>query len=146
MAFLRVWVAQFYNGIGANGVRPYHWQVCIETGTDGRGFPRATTFTIKGSPATGFITTRSEHLRFTTADLYRGAVCVGKIQETNFGIAAQCIEGAELYRQEFYDSQDWAEAAVRKLYANGLIAQQWSKTLLQQELREAEAAWERGDA
>ncbi|KAI8985672.1 hypothetical protein BD414DRAFT_488855 [Trametes punicea] len=145
MPVLRVFVAQFYNGIGAHGTRPYHWQICIETGYD-RGLPVATAFYIRGSPAAGFVVSVTESLRYTTASLYRGAVYVGSIHQESYTKAAECIMSAELYQRECFDSQDWTEAALRKLYAQDFIRRLWSKERLKEELRGAEAAWERGDA
>ncbi|KAI9062635.1 hypothetical protein FKP32DRAFT_1686515 [Trametes sanguinea] len=144
---LHIYVAQYYNGVGPSGTRPYYWHVCIETGRDWQRNPLATAYTIKGCAASGFKPVAKEAIRFSTSNLFRGLVCVGVIDAPQYALAEQCIKGAVLYQQPgtTYDSQDWAEAAVRKLYSHGLIPTQWTKEVLQNELKEAEAAWENGD-
>ncbi|KAL7280572.1 hypothetical protein PYCCODRAFT_1423332 [Trametes coccinea BRFM310] len=145
MTQLRVYVAQYYNGVGPNGTRPYYWQVCIETALDWKLLPVATVFTITGSAAAGFTPSTEGARYFTTSPLYRGSVCIGAIDIDHYALAETCIQSAELYRRGCYDSQDWVEAAVRKLYAHGLIGTHWTKAVLQNEFQAMEAAWESGD-
>ncbi|KAH9849901.1 hypothetical protein C2E23DRAFT_861647 [Lenzites betulinus] len=146
--YCRVVISQYHSGVGANGVRPYQWHLCLETGRDRRGYVEATTFYVQGSPATGFTQGYSVGVRYTTGNAYRGSMVIGEIPFEAFNTAAGLIGQVETaHLRGPYASQEWAYAAVRKLHGHRVLQNQlWSMEFIAKQLRNAEAAWERGDA
>ncbi|KAI0831867.1 hypothetical protein BC628DRAFT_560917 [Trametes gibbosa] len=146
--YCRVVVAQYHSGVGAHGVRPYQWHLCIETGRDQRGLIEATAFFIHGSPAAGFSQGYNVGVRYTTGNAYRGSVVIGEIPIEALNRVGRLIEEVETaHLRGAYASQDWAYAAVRKLHGHGVLQNQlWSMEFIAKQLRHAEVAWERGDA
>ncbi len=142
---LKVVIAQFHSGIGPNGIRPYQWHLCIETGRDYRGFVEATTFFIRGSSAGGFRYECHERVRYKKLEQYRGSVCVGMISSRRYRDAVDLMREVMTTDGSEYVTQSWAYAAARKLSAYGLMGELWALEFIWEQLRNGERAWERGD-
>ncbi|KAI0369807.1 hypothetical protein BV20DRAFT_979938 [Pilatotrama ljubarskyi] len=144
MPELPVMIAQFHSGIGAEGVRPYQWHVCVETGALGR-FTVATVFYIRGSDAAGYTFEFRDNVRYKTSEAYRGATFIGTIRHTDLPKLPEHFASVEIERGS-YASHLWAYRAARKLAGHRML----DRALLAIEsiagqLASAEAAWERGD-
>ncbi|KAI0630730.1 hypothetical protein C8Q77DRAFT_1211685 [Trametes polyzona] len=142
--YLKVLVAQHYNGRGAHGTRPYQWHLVIETGSD-RGFKLGTVLYIRGSSAGGYKVDVLEGMRYKTAPSYRGAVAVGPIPAASYSLALDLVRDVVADWQSPYAAQDWTYAAVRKLHARRLLPELWSQEFIARQLVDAEAIWNAGD-
>ncbi|KAH9893285.1 hypothetical protein C8Q73DRAFT_791156 [Cubamyces lactineus] len=144
---LRVVLAQHDSESIGRRRRPYSWRVCVETGHDGRHV-LATSFFIQGCAAKGYAVQMVEHTRYRISSTFRGSIEVGSIRAKDMQAFIQCMFTAVAYPRddrEAYMPQDWAEAALRRLNARGLLRALWTREYIEPALVSAERAWDRGD-
>ncbi|KAI0358312.1 hypothetical protein OH77DRAFT_1421636 [Trametes cingulata] len=141
----RLMLAQFHSGVGAHGVRPYQWHLCVEMSGPTDRFNVATIFYIRGSDAAGYQFEMKEGVRYKTSSAYRGAIYLGPIRRRHLPDLPNLLAGVDIERGSFA-SQVWAYRAIRRLLGYKILHHElFAFEYYAQSLAHAEAAWERGD-